>query len=100
MYRSMASSDRRIWYVAANAVRSCPTAQWRAKRRGPSQHTTSQPKPPQGMARAVSASGLRGRGGRADTVGTMAQLTDDMQRALEGEHATMTMIAHAQSASA
>jgi hypothetical protein len=30
----------------------------------------------------------------------MDQLTDDMERALKGEHATMTMIAHAKSASA
>jgi len=29
----------------------------------------------------------------------MDQLADDMQRALEGEHATMTMIAHAKPAS-
>jgi hypothetical protein len=29
----------------------------------------------------------------------MDQLTDDMQRALESEHATMTMIAHAEPAS-
>jgi len=26
----------------------------------------------------------------------MDQLTDDMERAMEGEHATMTMIAHAE----
>ena len=38
--------------------------------------------------------------GRADTVGTMDQLTDDLQRALEGEDPTMTMIAHTESASA
>jgi hypothetical protein len=30
----------------------------------------------------------------------MDQLTDDLQRAMEGEHATMTMIAHAEPASA
>jgi len=30
----------------------------------------------------------------------MDQLTDDMQRALEGEDPTMTMIAHTESASA
>jgi len=29
----------------------------------------------------------------------MDQLTDDMQRAMKGEHATMTMIAHAEPAS-
>jgi len=29
----------------------------------------------------------------------MDQLTDDMQRAMEGKHATMTMIAHAEPAS-
>ena len=38
--------------------------------------------------------------GRADTCGTMDQLTDDMQRAMESEHAAMTMIAHAEPASA
>src|SRR5215470_2007728 len=96
----MASSDKRIWYVSANSVRLCPTAQWRAPRRCPSPHTTSQPKTHQGMARAVSASGLRVRGvGRADTFGTMDQLTDDLQRAMEGKHATMPMIAHAEPAS-
>jgi len=30
----------------------------------------------------------------------MDQLTDDMQRAMEGEYATMTMIAHTEPASA
>ena len=38
--------------------------------------------------------------GRADTVWAMDQLTDDMQRAMEGADATMTMIAHAEPASA
>src|SRR5215468_7698216 len=58
MYVSIASADRRIWYVSARSARSCPTDQWRAKRRWPNQHTTSQPSTHHGMAIAVSASGL------------------------------------------
>ena len=38
--------------------------------------------------------------GRAYTCGAMDQLTDDMHRAMEGAHATMTMSAHAEPASA
>src|SRR5262244_3505963 len=41
-----------------SSARICPTDQWRAKRRWPSQHTTSQPSTHHGMATAVSASGL------------------------------------------
>jgi hypothetical protein len=54
---SIASAERRLWDVSASAARLCPPDQWRAKRRWPSQHTTSQPSTHHGMALAVSAAG-------------------------------------------
>lgn len=44
--------------MSASSSRICGTDQWRAKRRCPSQQNTSQPRTHQGLARAVSASGL------------------------------------------
>ena len=65
----------------------------------PTHHIPAQDPPGHGQG----CVGFRPEGpgvGRADTVRTMDQLTDDLQRAMEGEHATMTMIAHAEPASA
>ena len=57
----MASSDNAIWWVSCNAKRRGGTDQWRAKRRWPSQHNTSQPIPQRGMLIASAASGLKVR---------------------------------------
>ena len=55
----MASSDNRIWGVSCHAARSWGTDQWRAKRRWPSQHNTSQPRHQRGILMANAASGLK-----------------------------------------
>src|SRR5438067_10596766 len=57
----MASSDNRIWCVSFNSARSWGTDQWRANRRWPSQHNTSQPIHQRGMLIESSASGLKVR---------------------------------------
>jgi hypothetical protein len=64
----------------------------------PTHHIPAQDPPRHGQG----CFGFRTEGpgvGRAYTCGTMDQLTDDLQRAMEGKHATMTMIAHAEPAS-
>ena len=64
----------------------------------PTHHIPAQDPPGHGQG----CFGFRTEGpgvGRTDTFRTMDQLTDDMQRAMKGEHATMTMIAHAEPAS-
>lgn len=65
----------------------------------PTYHIPAQDPPGHGQG----CCGFRTEGpgvGRASTFGTMDQLTDDMQRTIESAHAAMTMIAHAEPASA
>src|SRR5205823_13957046 len=60
----------------------------------PTHHIPAQDPPGHGQG----CFGFRAAGprvGRAYTCGTMDQLTDDLQRGMEGKHATMTVIAHA-----
>src|SRR5215470_681209 len=97
MYVSIASAERRIWYVSASSARICPTDQWRAKRALPQPtHHIPAEHPPRHGDRGLSFGTERLGMGRAGARGAMRELADQMQGPIEREHPMMAMVTNGQ----
>src|SRR5215471_5971720 len=97
MYVSIASAERRIWYVSASSARICPTDQWRAKAALPQPtHHIPAEHPPRHGDRGLSFGTERLGMGRAGARGAMRELADQMQRPIEREHPMMAMVTNGQ----